>query len=318
MYEGRPSCPAPARLSETVGPSGVRASYTPPPATRTFSKLGSHYPEAHDLGSLRLIGTVGEPINPEAWMWYRRVIGGDRCPVVDTWWQTETGGIMISTLPGVHATKPGSAGVPLFGVDAAVVDADGNEVPAGRGGYLIMRRPWPGMLRTVYGDDDRYRNQYWGEIEHAYFSGDGARRDADGYFWIMGRVDDVVNVSGHRLGTMEVESALVSHDKVAEAAVVGRPDEIKGQGIVAFVTLEAGNEGTDELRELLRRHVAAEIGAIARPDEIRFADSLPKTRSGKIMRRLLRNVAAGQELTGDISTLEDRTVVEKLQEGSEE
>jgi len=318
MYEGNPTYPAPDRLWEMVERYQVSVFYTAPTAIRTFSKLGSHHPEAHDLSSLRLIGTVGEPINPEAWMWYRRVIGGDRCPVVDTWWQTETGGIMITTLPGVHATKPGSAGVPLFGVDAAVVDADGNEVPTGQGGYLVIRRPWPGMLRTVYGDDDRYRNQYWGEVEHAYFSGDGARRDEDGYFWIMGRVDDVVNVSGHRLGTMEVESALVSHPQVAEAAVVGRPDEIKGQGIVAFVTLEAGNEGTDQLREELRRHVTHEIGAIARPDEIRFAGSLPKTRSGKIMRRLLRNVASGQELTGDISTLEDRTVVEKLQAGSEE
>ena len=318
MYEGNPTYPAPDRLWEMVERYKVSVFYTAPTAIRTFLKLGSHYPDAHDLTSLRLIGTVGEPINPEAWMWYRRVIGGDRCPVVDTWWQTETGGIMISTLPGVHPTKPGAAGVPLFGVDAAVVDADGNEVPDGQGGYLVMRRPWPGMLRTVYGDDDRYRNQYWGEVEHAYFSGDGARRDADGYFWIMGRVDDVVNVSGHRLGTMEVESALVSHVMVAEAAVVGRPDEIKGQGIVAFVTLEAGREGTEELRQELRRHVTAEIGAIARPDEIRFAESLPKTRSGKIMRRLLRNVAAGQELTGDISTLEDRTVVEKLQEGAEE
>ena len=257
------------------------------------------------------VASVGEPLDPDLADWASTALGR---PVHDTWWQTETGAIMVSTLPGVHATKPGSAGVPLFGVDAAVVDADGNEVQDGQGGYLVMRRPWPGMLRTVFGDDDRYRNQYWGEVEHAYFSGDGARRDEDGYFWIMGRVDDVVNVSGHRLGTMEVESALVSHDKVAEAAVVGRPDELKGQGIVAFVTLEAGYEGTEELRQELRKHVADEIGAIARPDEIRFAESLPKTRSGKIMRRLLRNVASGQELTGDISTLEDRTVVERLRE----
>ncbi|MBX3144765.1 MAG: AMP-binding protein, partial [Trueperaceae bacterium] len=232
--------------------------------------------------------------------------------VVDTWWQTETGAIMISTLPGVHTTKPGSAGVPLFGVEAEIVDADGNAVATNQGGYLVIRKPWPGMLRTVFGDDDRYRNQYWGEVEHAYFAGDGARRDEDGYFWIMGRVDDVVNVSGHRLGTMEVESALVSHPAVAEAAVVGRPDEIKGQGIVAFVTLEVGNDATDKLREELRAHVAREIGAIARPDEIRFADALPKTRSGKIMRRLLRSVASGQELSGDVSTLEDRSVVERL------
>ncbi|HZJ08181.1 MAG TPA: acetate--CoA ligase [Trueperaceae bacterium] len=317
MYEGNPIYPGPDRLWEMIAKYNVTVFYTAPTAIRTFIKLGAEHPRRHDLTSLRLIGTVGEPINPEAWMWYRRVIGGDRCPVVDTWWQTETGGIMISTLPGVHATKPGSAGVPLFGVEAAVVDADGNEVPANQGGYLVMKRPWPGMLRTVYGDDDRYRNQYWGEVPHVYFSGDGARKDEDGYFWVMGRVDDVVNVSGHRLGTMEVESALVSHEKVAEAAVVGRPDEIKGQGIVAYVTLEDGNAQSEELRAELRQHVVKEIGAIARPDEIRFAESLPKTRSGKIMRRLLRDVASGQELTGDISTLEDRTVVEKLQ-GSEE
>ena len=314
IYEGNPVYPGPDRLWEMVAKYNVSVFYTAPTAIRTFIKLGAEHPGRHDLTTLRLIGTVGEPINPEAWMWYRRVIGGDRCPVVDTWWQTETGGIMISTLPGVHATKPGSAGLPLFGVEAAVVDADGNEVPANQGGYLVMKRPWPGMLRTVYGDDDRYRNQYWGEVPHVYFSGDGARKDEDGYFWVMGRVDDVVNVSGHRLGTMEVESALVSHEKVAEAAVVGRPDEIKGQGIVAFVTLEGENKPSEELRAELRQHVAKEIGAIARPDEIRFAEALPKTRSGKIMRRLLRNVASGQELTGDISTLEDRGVVEQLQE----
>ncbi len=312
MYEGNPTYPGPDRLWEMVARYRVTVFYTAPTAIRAFMKLGAEHPERHDLTSLRLIGTVGEPINPEAWMWYRRVIGGDRCPVVDTWWQTETGAIMISTLPGVHTTKPGSAGVPLFGVEAEVVDADGKRVSADKGGYLVVRKPWPGMLRTVFGDDDRYRNQYWGEVEHAYFSGDGARQDEDGYFWIMGRVDDVVNVSGHRLGTMEIESALVSHPSVAEAAVVGRPDELKGQGIVAFVTLEVGNEPSDRLRDELRAHVAHEIGAIARPDEIRFADGLPKTRSGKIMRRLLRSVASGQELSGDVSTLEDRSVVESL------
>ncbi len=315
MYEGNPTYPAPDRLWEMVENYGVTIFYTAPTAIRAFIKLGREYPEKHDLSSLRLIGTVGEPINPEVWMWYRRVIGGDRCPIVDTWWQTETGAIMISTIPGVHTTKPGSAGVPLFGIDAAVVDADGNDTSPEQGGYLVMRRPWPGMLRTVYGDDDRYRNQYWGEVPHMYFSGDGARKDADGYYWIMGRVDDVVNVSGHRLGTMEVESALVSHPAVAEAAVVGRPDELKGQGIVAFVTLEQGFEPSDELRQELRKHVASEIGAIARPDEVRFAPSLPKTRSGKIMRRLLRSVASGQEVIGDTSTLEDRSVVEQLQQG---
>jgi acetyl-CoA synthetase len=312
IYEGNPVYPAPDRLWEMVARYNVTVFYTAPTAIRTFIKLGAEYPARHDLTTLRLIGTVGEPINPEAWMWYRRVIGGDRCPVVDTWWQTENGGILISTIPGVHDTKPGSAGVPLFGVDAAVVDADGNEVPANQGGFLVVKRPWPGMLRTVYGDDDRYRNQYWGEVPHVYFSGDGARRDEDGYFWIMGRVDDVVNVSGHRLGTMEIESALVSHPKVAEAAVVGRPDELRGQAIVAFVTLEQGFEPSDELRDELKRHVVKEIGAIARPEEIRFADALPKTRSGKIMRRLLRSVATGQELTGDVSTLEDRSVIERL------
>ncbi|HLV11198.1 MAG TPA: acetate--CoA ligase [Trueperaceae bacterium] len=312
IYEGNPVYPAPDRLWEMVARYNVTIFYTAPTAIRTFIKLGAEYPARHDLTTLRLIGTVGEPINPEAWMWYRRVIGGDKCPVVDTWWQTENGGILISTIPGVHDTKPGSAGVPLFGVDAAVVDADGNEVPANQGGFLVVKRPWPGMLRTVYGDDDRYRNQYWGEVPHVYFSGDGARRDEDGYFWIMGRVDDVVNVSGHRLGTMEIESALVSHPKVAEAAVVGRPDELRGQAIVAFVTLEQGFEPSDELRDELKRHVVKEIGAIARPEEIRFADALPKTRSGKIMRRLLRSVATGQELTGDVSTLEDRSVIERL------
>src|SRR5690554_3326440 len=312
IYEGNPVYPAPDRLWEMVARYNVTVFYTAPTAIRTFVKLGAEYPARHDLTTLRLIGTVGEPINPEAWMWYRRVIGGDRCPVVDTWWQTETGGIMITTVPGVHATKPGSAGVPMFGVDAAVVDSEGREVAPNQGGYLVIRRPWPGRLRTVYGDDDRYRNQYWGEVPHAYFSGDGARRDEDGYFWIMGRVDDVVNVSGHRLGTMEIESALVSHPKVAEAAVVGRPDELRGQAIVAFVTLEQGVEATDALRDELKRHVVKEIGAIARPEEVRFADALPKTRSGKIMRRLLRSVATGQELTGDVSTLEDRSVIERL------
>jgi acetyl-CoA synthetase len=315
MVEGAPTYPGPDRFWELIERYGVTVLYTAPTAIRAFMKLGEAYPDRHDLTSLRLLGTVGEPINPEAWMWYRRVIGGDRCPVVDTWWQTETGGIMIATLPGVHDTKPGSAGVPMFGVEPAVVDVDGNEVPPGEGGYLVLRRPWPSMLRTVYGDDDRYRNQYWNEIPHAYFAGDGARRDADGYFWIMGRVDDVVNVSGHRLGTMEVESALVSHPAVAEAAVVGRPDEVKGQAIVAFVTLEAGTAASAELNEELRRHVTREIGAIARPDELRFADALPKTRSGKIMRRLLRNVASGQVLAGDVSTLEDRSVIDKLTGG---
>ena len=312
MYEGAPTHPAPDRMWELVERYGVTVFYTAPTAIRAFMKLGDEHPAKHDLSSLRLLGTVGEPINPEAWMWYRRAIGGNRCPIVDTWWQTETGGIMLTTLPGVHEAKPGAAGLPFFGVEPAIVDVDGAEVGADEGGYLVMKRPWPSMLRTVYGDDDRYRNQYWSEIPHAYFAGDGARKDADGYYWIMGRVDDVVNVSGHRLGTMEVESALVSHEAVAEAAVVGRPDDVKGQAIVAFVTLDGGREGSDALRSELRDHVAKEIGSIAKPDAIHFADALPKTRSGKIMRRLLRNVASGQELTGDVSTLEDRSVVDKL------
>ena len=312
VYEGAPNHPGPDRFWELVAKYRATIFYTAPTAIRAFMKWGEEYPNKHDLSSLRLLGTVGEPINPEAWIWYQRVIGGNRCPIIDTWWQTETGGIMLTTLPGVHAAKPGSAGVPFFGVEPAIVDVNGEEQATNDGGYLVIKRPWPSMLRTVYGDDDRYRAQYWTEIPHVYFAGDGARRDEDGYFWIMGRVDDVVNVSGHRLGTMEVESALVSHEAVAEAAVVGRPDEIKGQGIVAFVTLEGNRQGTPELREELRKHVSKEIGAIARPDEIRFADALPKTRSGKIMRRLLRNIAAGQEASGDISTLEDKSVVEKL------
>ncbi len=316
MYEGAPTHPTPDRMWGMVERYGVNVFYTAPTAIRAFMKLGDEHPAKHDLSSLRLLGTVGEPINPEAWMWFRRVIGGDRCPIVDTWWQTETGGIMLTTLPGVHDAKPGAAGVPFFGVEPAIVDVEGNEVPDDEGGYLVMKRPWPSMLRTVYGDDDRYRNQYWSEIPHVYFAGDGARKDADGYHWIMGRVDDVVNVSGHRLGTMEIESALVAHEAVAEAAVVGRPDEVKGQGIVAFVTLEGARQGDDALREALRAHVASQIGGIAKPDAIHFAEALPKTRSGKIMRRLLRSVASGEDLTGDVSTLEDRTVVDKLLQGS--
>jgi acetyl-CoA synthetase len=312
MYEGAPTYPGPDRFWELIDEYRVSVFYTAPTAIRAFMKLGEEHPAKHDLSSLRLLGTVGEPINPEAWMWYRRVIGGDRCPIVDTWWQTETGGVLITTLPGVHDAKPGSAGLPFFGIEPAIVDIEGNEQPENQGGFLVIKHPWPSMLRTVYGDDDRYRNQYWGEIPNVYFAGDGARRDEDGYFWIMGRVDDVLNVSGHRLGTMEVESALVSHEAVAEAAVVGRPDEIKGQAVVAFVTLEGERQGSDAMRSQLRDHVAKEIGPIAKPDDIHFAEALPKTRSGKIMRRLLRNIAAGQDMAGDISTLEDRSVVEKL------
>ncbi|HEX7022602.1 MAG TPA: acetate--CoA ligase [Trueperaceae bacterium] len=312
MYEGAPNYPAEDRLWELVESYRPTVFYTAPTSIRAFMKWGDEHPAKHDLSSLQLIGTVGEPINPEAWMWYRRVIGGERCPVIDTWWQTETGGIMITTLPGALDAKPGSAGLPFFGVEPAIMDLQGQEQPRGEGGYLAIKRPWPSMLRTVYGDDERYRKQYWGEIPHVYFSGDGARQDEDGYFWIMGRVDDVVNVSGHRLGTMEVESALVSHPLVAEAAVVGRPDELKGQAIVAFVTLEGKQQGSPELAGELRDHVAKEIGAIAKPEEIRFAGALPKTRSAKIMRRLLRDIAAGKAASGDTSTLEDTSVIEQL------
>jgi acetyl-CoA synthetase len=260
---------------------------------------------------------VGEPINPEAWMWYHSVIGGGRCPIVDTWWQTETGAIMITPLPGAIPTKPGSGTLPFFGVVPEVVDKDGNAVAAGAGGYLVVRKPWPSMLRTVHRDPDRYVEQYWRRFPGSYFTGDGARRDADGYFWIMGRVDDVINVAGHRLGTMEIESALVSHRLVAEAAVVGRPDSLKGQAVVAFVTVQQGHGVDEALRAELKEHVVKEIGALARPDEIRFTDALPKTRSGKIMRRLLRDIAAGNETLGDTTTLEDYSVLAKLR-GDEE
>jgi acetyl-CoA synthetase len=261
--------------------------------------------------------TNREPINPEAWMWYHKVIGKERCPIVDTWWQTETGGIMITPLPGATPTKPGTATLPFFGVLPEVVGADGKPVPANTGGFLVIRQPWPSMLRTIWGDDERYRNQYWSQIDGAYFSGDGARKDSDGYFWIMGRVDDVINVAGHRLGTMEIESALVSRPKVAESAVVGRPDELKGQAVVAFVTLEESVQPTEALKEELRNHVTREIGAIAKPDDIRFTNALPKTRSGKIMRRLLREIASGGVIQGDITTLEDLTVLERLRSGEE-
>jgi acetyl-CoA synthetase len=260
---------------------------------------------------------VGEPINPEAWMWYRETIGGNRCPVVDTWWQTETGHIMLTPLPGAIATKPGSATRPFPGVVPEIVTMDGKSVPDGSGGFLVLKRPWPGMLRTVYGDPDRYVKNYWSQIPGMYFTGDGARKDKDGYFWIMGRVDDVLNVSGHRLSTMEVESALVAHDAVAEAAVVGRPDELKGQAISAFVTLEQGRQPTNELKEELRKWVAKEIGALAKPDDIRFTDTLPKTRSGKIMRRLLRELATNGDVKGDTTTLEDFTVIARLKEQDE-
>jgi acetyl-CoA synthetase len=317
MYEGAPRPSKPGAFWELIQKHGITIFYTAPTAIRAFMKNGREVPDQYDMSSLRLLGTVGEPINPEAWMWYRDVIGSGRCPIIDTWWQTETGGVMISPLPGATPTKPGSATLPLPGIEADVVDADGNSVGADEGGYLVVRRPWPGMMRTVHGNPQRFRESYWEHIRpadgsHIYFAGDGARRDADGYFWVMGRVDDVINVSGHRLGTMEIESALVSHPAVAEAAVVGRPDDLKGEGIVAFVTLEAGREPEDSLIAELRAHVGKEIGPIARPDEIRCSDALPKTRSGKIMRRILRALAAGQEITGDTSTLEDRSVLDRL------
>jgi acetyl-CoA synthetase len=266
---------------------------------------------------LRLLGTVGEPINPEAWMWYHDVIGQGRCPIVDTWWQTETGMILIAPLPGAIATKPGSATRPFPGVIAEVVDKEGNPVARNHGGLLVIRQPWPAMLRTIYGDDERYQQQYWSHIPRAYFTADGARQDEDGYFWLMGRVDDVINVAGHRLSTMEVESALVHHDKVAEAAVVGRPDEIKGEALTCFVTLVSGVDASPVLKKELGEHVVKEIGALARPDDIRFTDSLPKTRSGKIMRRLLRDIAAGRQTTGDTTTLEDFSVLARLREDEE-
>jgi acetyl-CoA synthetase len=322
MYEGAPRPSNPGCFWDVIEKHKVTIFYTAPTAIRAFIKMGDEHPNARDLSSLRLLGTVGEPINPEAWMWYHTIIGKEKCPIVDTWWQTETGGVMITPLPGAIPTKPGSATLPFPGIIADIVDLDGNSVPHGEGGYLAVRHPWPGMMRTVYGDPDRFRKTYWEHIpvkdgKYIYFAGDGARQDADGYFWVMGRVDDVINTAGHRLGTMEIESALVSHPAVAEAAVVGKPDEIKGEEIVAFVILERGHTGSDELAKALKKHVVREIGAIARPGEIRFADALPKTRSGKIMRRLLRNLAAGQEISGDTSTLEDRSVLEKLRgEGS--
>jgi acetyl-CoA synthetase len=322
MYEGAPRPSNPGCFWDVIEKHKVSIFYTAPTAIRAFIKMGDEHPNGRDLSSLRLLGSVGEPINPEAWMWYHKVIGKERCPIVDTWWQTETGGIMITPLPGAIATKPGSATLPFPGIIADVVDLEGNSVPANEGGYLAVRHPWPGMMRTVYGDPDRFRKSYWEHIppvdgKYIYFAGDGARRDEDGYFWVMGRVDDVINTAGHRLGTMEIESALVSHPAVAEAAVVGKPDDLKGEEIVAFVTLEGGQTASDELAKALKAHVVKEIGAIARPGEIRFADALPKTRSGKIMRRLLRNLAAGEEISGDTSTLEDRSVLEKLRgEGS--
>jgi len=317
MYEGAPNWPEPDRFWKIIEDYRINILYTAPTAIRAFIRWGDKWVAKHDLSSLRLLGTVGEPINPEAWMWYHKTIGGGRCPIVDTWWQTETGAIMISPLPGATPTKPGSATLPFFGVDPAVVDQSGREVGPNVGGKLIIRRPWPSMLRTIYGDKARYRQQYWSEFKGNYLTGDGARRDEDSYFWIVGRIDDVLNVAGHRLGTSEIESALVSHARVAEAAVVGRADELKGQAVVAFVTLKTGVDTSRELKDELRDHVAAHIGAIAKPDEVRFAEALPKTRSGKIMRRLLKEIASGAKVTGDTTTLEDFSVLARLAESEE-
>ncbi len=317
MYEGAPNWPDLSRFWKIVDDHQVTVFYTAPTAIRAFIKWGDEHVDKYKLDSLRLLGTVGEPINPEAWMWYREKIGHGRCPIVDTWWQTETGAIMIAPVPGAVPTKPGSATRPFFGIQPEVVTRSGEPVPAGSGGLLVIRRPWPSMARTIYGDPERFQKTYWSDVPGCYFTGDGARQDADGYFWLMGRVDDVINVSGHRLGTMEVESALVAHPKVAEAAVVGRPDELKGQAIAAFVTLETGNQPSEALKDELRKWVAKEIGALARPDDIRFTEALPKTRSGKIMRRLLRDLATHGEIKGDTTTLEDFTVIAKLREAEE-
>ncbi len=317
MYEGAPNHPAPNRFWELVEKYKVTILYTAPTAIRAFVKWGEEHIDRHDLSSLRLLGTVGEGINPETWVWYYNKIGGGRCPIVDTWWQTETGGIMMSPLPGAIATKPGSCTKPLPGVVPVIVDDELEEVDADHGGMLCIAQPWPGMLRGIWGDQERFVDQYWSTFPGNYLTGDNARLDKDGYFWIMGRIDDVINVSGHRLSTIEVESAMVSHPHVAECAVVGRPHDIKGQAIAAFVTL-TDIKPTEEVREMLKQHVRQEIGALAVPDDVRFTDSLPKTRSGKIMRRLLRDIAAGRESTGDTSTLEDFSVLAKLREEEED
>jgi acetyl-CoA synthetase len=316
MFEGAPNWPAEDRFWSIIAKYKVNILYTAPTAIRAFIKWGDHHVDKHDLSSLRLLGSVGEGINPEAWMWYYNKIGGGRCPIVDTWWQTETGGIMMSPLPGAIPTKPGSCTRPMPGIVPRILDNARNDVGTGEGGMLCIEKPWPGMLRGIWGDDDRYRQQYWSLVPGMYLTGDNARRDEDGYYWIMGRIDDVINVSGHRLSTIEVESALVSHPLVAEAAAVGRPDEIKGQAIAVFVTLKNG-AGSDTLRDELKRHVRKEIGALAQPDDIRFTSALPKTRSGKIMRRLLRDIAAGKESVGDTTTLEDYSILAKLRSDDE-
>jgi acetyl-CoA synthetase len=312
MYEGAPNHPDEGRFWEIIEKYKVSIFYTAPTAIRAFIKWGDEWVDKRDLSSLRLLGTVGEGINPEAWMWYHTKIGGERCPIVDTWWQTETGGIMMTPLPGAIPTKPGSCTKPLPGIFPEIVDEAGNPVPAGSGGCLMIAKPWPGMLRGLWGDDNRYQVQYWSTVRGKYLCGDNARCDEDGYYWIMGRIDDVLNVSGHRLSTIEIESALVSHDSVAEAAAVGRPDDLTGEAVTAFVSVTGRVEPNEELKRELKAHVAKEIGKFAAPADIRFTASLPKTRSGKIMRRLLRDIAAGQDTVGDTSTLEDFSVLAKL------
>lgn len=314
IYEGVPNYPDWGRFWKIIEENKISIFYTAPTAIRAFIKAGDEWVRKYNLSSLRLLGTVGEPINPEAWMWYHKNIGKEKCPIVDTWWQTETGGILISPLPGIIATKPGSATFPLPGIFLDVVDEKGEQVSGEQGGYLVIKKPWPSMLRTIYGDDERYKQTYWKRIKGAYFTGDGAKKDKDGYFWLLGRVDDVIKVSGHLLSTMEVESSLVSHPLVAEAAVVGYPHEIKGEALCAFVVLKQEAKNHDELTEELRKHVAKEIGPVAKPDQIRFTETLPKTRSGKIMRRLLRDIASGKQTVGDTTTLEDMSVLEKLRE----
>ncbi len=319
MYEGAPNAPDEGRFWRIIEKLKVNIFYTAPTAIRAFMKWGEEHPQKADLSSLRLLGSVGEPINPEAWMWYYKHIGGECCPIVDTWWQTETGAIMITPLPGITEAKPGSACIPFFGVEPAVVTEDGEELGPEQGGILVLKQPWPSMLRTLYGDKERFVDVYWKKFEKQgwYLAGDGAVKDKDGYLWILGRIDDVINVSGHRLSTMEVESCMVAHKSVVEAAVVGFNHEIKGEGIAAFITLAPGNEGDDSLKAELTRHVRAEIGPLAAPDQIHFTDSLPKTRSGKIMRRLLRDVANGVESKGDMTTLEDVNVLAKLRSSEE-
>ncbi len=317
MYEGAPNAPDEKRLWSIVEKYKVNIFYTAPTAIRAFMKWGVEHPQAHDLSSLRLLGTVGEPINPEAWMWYHENIGSESCAIVDTWWQTETGSIMITPLPGITSTKPGSACGPMPGIDAIVVDEKGNEVSKGEGGYLAIKTPWPSMLRTVFGDEKRYIDTYWSKYDGMYFAGDGAKYDDDGYFWLLGRVDDVMNISGHRISTAEVESALVAHESVAEAAVIGRADEISGEAIAAFVTLIGGFEGNDELITTLRQHVSDKIGPIAKPKSIVITNDLPKTRSGKIMRRLLKDISEERKL-GDVTTLANADIVSELQTRSSE